>query len=398
MKIYVSSTLSDLTEHRAAVRQVMNSLSEGGVNFEYTGVEYLSAEPNPPLGTYLHAVQGADFILLLIGWRYGYVPEGSEKSVVELEYEAAVESKLAVLTYLIDDSYPVPPNLVELGQGAIRLRAFKERLRRERVVSYFTSPDDLAKKVAVDLTHYYTRSIIEAAEDIIARPQLETRLRQCEEQNTGYLAIIDDLRSRQAGNVPASPIWSTRNFNLDPSLCFVLMPFHDSFFSIYEQAIVPAVEEAGLRALHAGEIFGNREIVEDIWESICTAKLIIADVSQRNPNVFYELGIPYRCKRPPASLGRSVFATASDRGDSAGSRTSPRVQSRGRRFESSKHPSAMAFVVFIRFSQCNWRVYAILLARKSWFSHRARRMCHSTFDIAGMLITLLISLPLSGTA
>ena len=77
----------------------------------------------------------------------------------------------------------------------------------------------------------------------------------------------------------------------DDLACFVLMPFQEPFFEVYETAVAPAAERCGLRAKHAGEIFGNREIIEDIWDSICSARVIVADVTGRNPNVFYELGV-----------------------------------------------------------------------------------------------------------
>jgi hypothetical protein len=140
----------------------------------------------------------------------------------------------------------------------------------------------------------------EAAEHIIARPRLQAQLRQCEENNVQYKGTIDSLRRRLENVVPAEPIWVTRNFRIDSSLCFVLMPFTDEFLQVYEQAISVAAANAGLRCTHAGEIFDNREIVEDIWESICTAQVIIADVSHRNPNVFYELGICH-------TLGKEVI-------------------------------------------------------------------------------------------
>ena len=108
-----------------------------------------------------------------------------------------------------------------------------------------------------------------------------------------YQETIDELRAELRRVVPANPIWRGRDFETNKSLCFVLLPFKDEYFELYESAIQPAVEAAGLSAQHAGEIFGNREIVEDIWESICKARLIIADVTGRNPNVFYELGIAH---------------------------------------------------------------------------------------------------------
>jgi hypothetical protein len=69
---------------------------------------------------------------------------------------------------------------------------------------------------------------------------------------------------------------------------------------VFEEGILPSVQAAGLRGVHAGQIFDNREIVEDIWELICTARLIVADVTGRNPNVFYELGICH-------TLGKEVI-------------------------------------------------------------------------------------------
>jgi hypothetical protein len=86
------------------------------------------------------------------------------------------------------------------------------------------------------------------------------------------------------------------------------MPFQDAFFGVYENGILPATQAAGLRCAHAGEIFDNREIIEDVWESICTARLIVADVTGRNPNVFYELGICH-------TLGKEVVVLTQNRED-----------------------------------------------------------------------------------
>jgi len=309
LSVYIASTQTDLADHRDAVKAVIPTL-RGDDDYPWykcTSVEYRTSDATPSLDEYYSALDGASIVVLLIGWRYGFIPEGSEKSVLELEYERAVESNKSVICYVIDERYPIPPRLLEHGEGAARLKLFKERLKRERTVDTFSTPEDLARKVAVDLTRYYTFSIDRTAEDIIARPRLESELRDCEETNKRLTAIIDSLRQRLNNKVPAEPIWTTRNFEIDSSLCFVLMPFGDRFFQIYEQAVAPAAESAGLRCMHAGEIFNNREIVEDIWESICIAQVIVADVTDRNPNVFYELGICH-------TLGKEVVVVT-QRGD-----------------------------------------------------------------------------------
>lgn len=78
---------------------------------------------------------------------------------------------------------------------------------------------------------------------------------------------------------------------VDDRLCFALMPFKDPFNGYYEHIIRPAVEEAGLKVMRADEIYGTRAIIRDIWDQIWRARIVVADVTEKNPNVNYELGL-----------------------------------------------------------------------------------------------------------
>jgi chaperonin GroEL len=78
---------------------------------------------------------------------------------------------------------------------------------------------------------------------------------------------------------------------VDDRLCFALMPFGNPFDSYYIKIIRPAAEEAGLATLRSDEIRGRQAIIKDIWERIWAARVVIADVTGRNANVNYELGI-----------------------------------------------------------------------------------------------------------
>lgn len=62
--------------------------------------------------------------------------------------------------------------------------------------------------------------------------------------------VIRELQERLTRVVPANPIWKGRKFSTDELSCFVLMPFQDAFFEVYEAAVVPAVERCGLSAKH----------------------------------------------------------------------------------------------------------------------------------------------------
>ena len=114
MRIYLSSTLTDLQAHREALRAAIQSLGD----VEYVGAEYFSASSDPPLESCLSEVRQSSLMVLILGWRYGYIAEGQTKSIVELEYETALEAGVGVLCYVIDENYPVPPKFIETGQSA----------------------------------------------------------------------------------------------------------------------------------------------------------------------------------------------------------------------------------------------------------------------------------------
>ena len=94
--------------------------------------------------------------------------------------------------------------------------------------------------------------------------------------------------------------------SVDQKLCFVLMPFGQPFDGYYQHVIKPAVKRAGLEALRADEIYGTKAIIQDIWESIWKTRLVIADVSGRNPNVNYELGLCHALGLPTILLTKRI--------------------------------------------------------------------------------------------
>src|ERR1035437_8981288 len=79
---------------------------------------------------------------------------------------------------------------------------------------------------------------------------------------------------------------------IDAHLCFVVMPYGEPFDGYYASSIKPAIEAAGMRAHRGDEGTGqSASIVHDIWKSIWQARLVVGDVTGKNPNVNYELGL-----------------------------------------------------------------------------------------------------------
>lgn len=79
--------------------------------------------------------------------------------------------------------------------------------------------------------------------------------------------------------------------------CFVAMPFAAKYNAVYS-AIKKAlkVKKLGFTCFWAKELRGGGDIMEDVLREMERAEIIIADLTGRNANVFYELGIAHTVK------------------------------------------------------------------------------------------------------
>ena len=81
--------------------------------------------------------------------------------------------------------------------------------------------------------------------------------------------------------------------------CFVMMPFAEPHNNYYSLVYEPAIKKAGLKPIRADhEIFGSGKIMDQVWSGINTAKVLVAELTTKNPNVFYELGLANALKKP----------------------------------------------------------------------------------------------------
>lgn len=81
--------------------------------------------------------------------------------------------------------------------------------------------------------------------------------------------------------------------------CFVMQPFAAPLGDYYEKIYKPAIEKAGLKPVRAdADIFGTGKIMDQVWTGISQARVLVAELTSRNPNVFYELGLAHASKKP----------------------------------------------------------------------------------------------------
>lgn len=81
-------------------------------------------------------------------------------------------------------------------------------------------------------------------------------------------------------------------------MCFVIMPIGeldiyppDHFKQVYEDIFSPAIEKAGYKAKRADDDKSSSMIQLEIIRDIVNAPMALCDLSTRNPNVLFELGI-----------------------------------------------------------------------------------------------------------
>ncbi|HCW63617.1 MAG: hypothetical protein ABGW88_18150 [Leeuwenhoekiella sp.] len=87
--------------------------------------------------------------------------------------------------------------------------------------------------------------------------------------------------------------------------CFVVMPFSMLYQIEYENIIKPCLEELHIKCIRGDEIYSKQRIMDDIWDSIKSCRFVIAELTGKNPNVLYEIGLAHAIGKPVIILTRN---------------------------------------------------------------------------------------------
>lgn len=125
------------------------------------------------------------------------------------------------------------------------------------------------------------------------------------------ISVIENLHDRLDVAISQFTSIRTNQINYLPkpftktNLCFVLMPFKVELKPIYDDHLAKVLNDLGIQSLRADGIFSNKPIMDDILSSLKNARIVIADLTTGNPNVFYETGI---CM----ALGKEIILITQD--------------------------------------------------------------------------------------
>ncbi|RJP48460.1 MAG: DUF4062 domain-containing protein, partial [Anaerolineaceae bacterium] len=163
MKVFLSSTYTDLIEHRKAAHEALERLGQ-----EVGRMEIFGARNDEATNAALTQLEKCDLVVGIYAYRYGSMPEGSEISITEQEYLHAKKQGKPVLCFVVDEDHPWSPKMMEKDAGKIKkLEDFKAKVLKEKVIDFFTTPADLAMKIVTSVHNYLEEN------KLISHPNLD---------------------------------------------------------------------------------------------------------------------------------------------------------------------------------------------------------------------------------
>ena len=139
-------------------------------------MEVFGARPSEATSVCRDEIDASDAFLGIYAYRYGYVPTDSPISITEQEFNFAQERQKPIFCFLVDDEFPWSPKLIEPEPGLSKLKLFKQRISTTIVRDTFTTPEDLAYKVASSLGHFLiSKKVKEGLESIPAGDRVSTQ-------------------------------------------------------------------------------------------------------------------------------------------------------------------------------------------------------------------------------
>lgn len=165
-KAMLSATARDLTDQRLAAEAACIAQE-----FLPVWMKHLPARDADGFKVSMEMVDKADIYIGIYAWRYGWVPDfdnPKQVSITELEFDRALARKASgkikeILIFIMDESVKISPADIEMSDVAQqKLKAFRERASRKRVVGFFKSTEDLQRQISEALAAFKLRHMVQA--------------------------------------------------------------------------------------------------------------------------------------------------------------------------------------------------------------------------------------------
>jgi hypothetical protein len=163
--VIISSTGHDLKDYRHAAIETCNRLGLIPIAMEFFEAMGRGATEGSKL-----RMNAADLFVGIYAHRYGYIEDGYDKAVTEIEFDYAGERALERLCFLLDPKHPWPPDAIDY-ENHERLEEFRKRVNK-LIRAEFTTIDDFKLKLLHALVEWQQRNPGGRAEDTSTGPDL----------------------------------------------------------------------------------------------------------------------------------------------------------------------------------------------------------------------------------
>ena len=205
MKVYISSTFTDLERHRAIVGRSLRKARYDVLMME----EYVARDQRVEFAC-RGDVAACDIYVGIFAWRHGYVPEDDNPecfSVTEMEYAAAGAKPMTRLTFLLEDKARWPKDRKDADLA--RISGLRARLKKQ-CSAYFANADELAVEILAALRVHESTRLAQQFEAIDV-------LLKAQELGPSFMMNIKEKHLSVLGEAPLvelrlapTPWWNTR--------------------------------------------------------------------------------------------------------------------------------------------------------------------------------------------
>lgn len=225
-------------------------------------------------------------------------PLTSEKEKVRLRFKLAIESI---------------PAFKKLYEQYINNRLPSENFMKDFLKENEINEDEIKtciESFIINAKYVKILKSISGAERIIPIEQVIEELPAEPESEYKSQSTSDNSNDNKIISIPTKKEKITENWD---QICFYITPIgdegsenrkHSDLF--LNSLVIPSLEEFNLKVIRADQIGKPGMISAQIIEHIIKSKLVIADLSFHNPNVFYELSLRHACKLPTVQIIRAA--------------------------------------------------------------------------------------------
>lgn len=190
-QIFISSTFTDLKSERDNIIKAILEMYHIPI-----GMEMFSSEDEDQWEIIRRTIDISDYYILILGLRYG---SGTSEGIsfTQKEYEYALERKIPILAFLLDEQAPLSKD--RRDDDLSKINHFRTNvLKNTKMSDFWTNSDELTKKVSISLMKQIMQKpgIGWIRGDQAISPELSGELTQLSKENRNLRDLIKELESK----------------------------------------------------------------------------------------------------------------------------------------------------------------------------------------------------------